>query len=86
MALRRGQNMQDVEDRVAALELLWVEVVATLEPNKLKDAESAIRNALAPMANDDERRVHLAALELIDSARRRFWGATLSPLFEPMQR
>lgn len=64
--------MDELELRIAALELLALERLALDEPGRLAQMEANIREGLDTPVDDDERTVRLQALQLIEDARQRF--------------
>lgn len=72
--------MQEIELRVAAMELLWIERLAAMEPDQLQAVEDGIRAGLAlkgePGDGSDEQTIRLSALGLIEDGRRRHDGFT----------
>lgn len=64
--------MDELEHRIAALELWAVEVGAWVEPQVLEDAARSIAAGLDTALDDDERTIRRGALDLIEQARGRF--------------
>lgn len=64
--------MDELELRLAALELWAIEVGAWIDPQVLDDAAAAIRDGLDRAIDDDERTIRQGALGLIEDARKRF--------------
>jgi len=62
--------MDEIEKRVAALELVAIELGAWLNPSDLDDARRSIIGGMEGV-EDDERDVRLAAVELLEAARKR---------------
>lgn len=73
--------MDEIETRLAALELWAIEVGAFIEPQHLADAHRAISSGLGT-ASGDERNIRLGALGLIEDAQRR-WSPPAEGLFVP---
>jgi hypothetical protein len=65
--------MDELELRIAALELVLIEVFAWIDPLALEDATHSLR-ASVQGCGAEERAVRLSALELIADARGRFAG------------
>lgn len=70
--------MDENELRIAAMEVLWIEVLAVLSPGQLRAIEDGIREGLAlkgePGDGSDEQTVRLGALGLVEDGRRRHDG------------
>lgn len=64
--------MDEIELRLAALELWAVEVGAWLEPQALDDAAKSITVGLESSLEGDELTIRRGALHLIEQARGRF--------------
>lgn len=64
--------MDDLERRIAVLELLAIEDLALRPPGHLDQMADSIRAGLVEAIDDDERAVRLGALQMIDDGRRRF--------------
>jgi len=78
--------MDELELRIAALELLAIETFAVMQPGQLRAMEDSIREGLAlkgePGDGSDEQTIRRQALMLIDDGRRRhdgFVGGILIP-------
>lgn len=63
--------MTELEQRVAAMELLWIECGAWMDPAVLEDAALSIKAGVEGGC-ERERAVRLQALSLIDDAQKRF--------------
>ena len=63
--------MDEIELRVAALELVVVELGAWLDPGALDDAATSIAGGVG-RGDADEDTIRRGALQLLDDARRRF--------------
>ena len=62
--------MDEIEKRLAALELVTIELGAWLNPADLEDAIRSIEGGMDEV-EPDERDVRLAAVELLEGARKR---------------
>ena len=71
---RFRHGMDDLEQRVAALETAFYEVMAWLDSAALEDASRSIKAGLAASISSEERDVRLGALHLVEDAQRRFGG------------
>lgn len=75
--------MDEIELRLAALEMAFIAVAAWLDDSVLADGASSIRAHLTDDLTADERAARLGALQLIDDARRRYappaTGLSISP-------
>lgn len=74
--------MDDLEARIAALELLIIEDLALRSPDHLRRMLDAIAEGLEHDISADERMVREGALQLVEDAARRFEtfiGAPASP-------
>lgn len=63
--------MDELELRIAAVELFLIEVHAWADPQALDDAERSIRASLDG-GDADEKMIRLGAIKLIEDARDRF--------------
>jgi hypothetical protein len=63
--------MDETEARIAALELLTIEIIPWLDTGVVDDAERSIRAGLDG-SSEDERMVRLQALQLIEDGRKRY--------------
>lgn len=63
--------MDDIEKRLAALEMAFIEIGAWMDPAALEDAARSVRAGLDG-CSDDERAVRLHVLDLIKDALERF--------------
>lgn len=63
--------MDEIEKRVAALELVVIELGAWLDPAALEDAMRSIASGV-DAGCDDEREIRRQALHLLSDARKRF--------------
>jgi hypothetical protein len=68
-------RMDEIELRLAALEMLFIELGAWLDPAALDDAARSIHAGIAG-CDPEERAVRSQALELIRDARLRFNGVS----------
>lgn len=62
----------ELELRVAALELLVTELMPWLEPQALADARYAIEAGLEGALDGDERTIRAQAVDLIEQAQKRY--------------
>lgn len=69
--VRQVSLMDEIELRLAAVELFRIEVAAWLDPGALDDAAHSIRAGLG-RGDADEDTIRHGALQLIDDARRRY--------------
>ena len=60
--------------RLAALELVAIELIAWLEPGAVRDASLSIKASLASDITEEERTIRVQALGLIEDGRMRFHG------------
>ena len=67
--------MDELEQRVAALELAFFEVLAWLDPAAIEDATRSIESSLGRVCAE-EQSVRLAALALLSDGRQRFAGVS----------
>lgn len=65
--------MDEIEMRLAAVEMALVEVFAWVDPQALTDAQQSILGGLGN-CTDQERAVRLGAVALIEDGRKRFAG------------
>lgn len=66
--------MDEIEKRLSALELLWIEAGAWMEPHVLEDAADSIRGGLVDPVSDEEAEIRRQALSIIEDAQKRFAG------------
>ncbi|WP_143093780.1 hypothetical protein [Caulobacter sp. UNC279MFTsu5.1] len=66
--------MDEIEKRVCALELLWIEAGAWMDPSVLEDAAHSIRDGLSDPVGDDDAEIRRQALSIIEDAQKRFVG------------
>ena len=66
--------MDELEQRVAALEALFVAIGPWLDPQVLNDAEADLRSGLEAVIDGAERVIRLQTISLIEDARKRFKG------------
>ena len=64
--------MDEIELRIAALDMAVIELTAWLDPGAMEDASASIRAGLAADPESDERTVRLQALSLLEDGRQRF--------------
>jgi hypothetical protein len=64
-------EMEELELRVAALELVLVEVFAWIDPLALEDAMASLKGSL-DNCGPEERTVRLGALQIIEEGQGRF--------------
>lgn len=64
--------MDEPEKRLAAVELLLIEVVPWLDEGVLHDAATAIRAGMLGDITGEEREIRVYALQLLTDGRRRF--------------
>jgi hypothetical protein len=69
-----ARQVNELEQRVAILEALFVAVAPWFDPQVLDDAEADLRGGLEAVIDGDERVIRLPALSLIEDARKRFQG------------
>lgn len=65
--------MGENEMRLAAVELVLIELLAWIDQEAVKDAHRSIRAGL-DRCDDDERAVRLQAMQLLEDGRLRFGG------------
>jgi hypothetical protein len=66
--------MDELEQRVAALEALFLAIGPWLDPQVLNDAEADLLSGIEVSIDEDEHAIRLQAIELIDDARKRVRG------------
>jgi len=66
--------MDELEKRICALELLWIEAGPWMEPHILDDAAHAIRDGLSESIGEDEADIRRQALSIIEDAQKRYVG------------
>lgn len=64
--------MTELEKRIAAVELLLVEVVPWIDLDVARDAAAAIKTGLYADITADEAEIRFQAIELLTDGRRRF--------------
>jgi hypothetical protein len=66
--------MDELEKRISALELLWIEAGPWMEPHILEDAGNSIRDGLSDPVSEEEAEIRRQALSLIEDAQKRYVG------------
>jgi hypothetical protein len=66
--------MDELEARIAAIELVLVELIPWLDAGAVEDATASIRAGMEPEISEDERMVRAQALQLLEDGRKRFAG------------
>jgi hypothetical protein len=66
--------MDELEKRICALELLWIEAGPWMEPHILEDAANAIRDGLKDPLGEDDAEIRRQALSIIEDAQKRYQG------------
>lgn len=61
--------MDELELRIASLELLFIELIPRLNPEVMLDASQSMREGLRLPLSDDERAIRLGAIELVEQGR-----------------
>ena len=72
--------MDEIELRLAALEMVVIELGAWLDPGAVVDAGNSIRAGLLANITGDERTVRLQALSMLEDGRQRFSGPIVANL------
>jgi hypothetical protein len=65
-------QMDELELRIASLELLVTELMPWLDPQALADAKRSIESGLSTVLDGDELAIRAQALDLIELAQKRF--------------
>ncbi|MGH7024170.1 MAG: hypothetical protein ACREEB_11350 [Caulobacteraceae bacterium] len=71
--------MDEIEQRLAAIELVLIELIPWLDPGAIEDAAASIRAGLTAQVCGDERTIRLQAISIIEEGRQRFAAHTLAP-------